>query len=331
MINHAEKGHGISGAAGRHDTSQRGYWNNFRNETFNGLPFAGRGMEGRWFVNNPPKGKVRLDYVSTTRPFPGTRPLSDRRFRQARKSAQLLTCLDLGDLQRSTEHPFLFEQSPGQAAAADRFGSMSVGSASTPTGASAVSNAHMTSKAASIVTTAEDTEPATSQPKRTKQRVPKVTMGTGMATAAGESLLCSPRVVLKPLTMIPALPQVEGEGGGVRGDRPFRSRSSDQGSSRLESAILREMGAVHAMVKEGLLRPITPDQILAFHAEYQVSSKSERRRAWAIVELGHPLVPDEDVEIGPRGSVLSGESKGSEGGDKAGSPSGGELPPDPKG
>lgn len=68
-------------------TWQRGYWNNFRNETFNGLPFAGRGMEGRWFVNNPPKGKVRLDYVSTTRPFPGTRPLSDRRFRQARKSA----------------------------------------------------------------------------------------------------------------------------------------------------------------------------------------------------------------------------------------------------
>lgn len=39
-------------------------------------------MEGRWFVSNPPKGKVRLDYVSTTRPFPGTKPLSDRRFRQ---------------------------------------------------------------------------------------------------------------------------------------------------------------------------------------------------------------------------------------------------------
>ncbi|CAB1101565.1 unnamed protein product [Ectocarpus sp. CCAP 1310/34] len=157
MINHAEKGHGISGATGRHDTSQRGYWNIFRNETFNGLPFAGRGMEGRWFVNNPFKGKVRLDYVSTTRPFPGTRPLSDRRFSQARKIA-----------------------------------------------------------------------------------------------------------------------------------------------------------------------------ILAFHAEYQVSSKSERRRAWAIVELGYPLVPDEDVEIGPRGSVLSGESKGNEGGDKAGSTPGDELPPDPK-
>lgn len=39
-------------------------------------------MEGRWFVSNPPKGKVRLDYVSTARPFPGTKPLSDRRFRQ---------------------------------------------------------------------------------------------------------------------------------------------------------------------------------------------------------------------------------------------------------
>ncbi|CAM9219645.1 unnamed protein product [Ectocarpus fasciculatus] len=330
MINHAEKGHGISGAAGRHDTSQRGYWNNFRNETFNGLPFAGRGMEGRWFVNNPPKGKVRLDYVSTTRPFPGTRPLSDRRFRQ------LLTCLDLGDMRRSTEHPFLFEQTPEQAAVAiaaaaavDRVGSMSTGSASTHTAAGTVSNAHMASKAASIVAKAEDTAPAISQPKRT--RVPRVTMGTATAAAAGESLLCSPRIVLRPLTMIPALPQVEGEAGGVRGDRSFRSRSTDQGSTSLESANLREMEAAHAMVKEGLLRPITPDQILAFHAEYQVSSKSERRRAWAIVELGHPLVPDEDVETGSRGSVRTGESKGSEGGDRAGSTPGDELPPDSKG
>ncbi|CAM9645182.1 unnamed protein product, partial [Ectocarpus sp. 12 AP-2014] len=90
--------------------------------------FAGRGIEGRWFVNNPLKGKVRLDYVSTTRPFPGTRPLSDRRF------SQLLTCLDLGEMQRSTEHPILFEQSPEQAAAADRVGSMSVSSASTLAG-----------------------------------------------------------------------------------------------------------------------------------------------------------------------------------------------------
>lgn len=63
-------------------THQRGNWNNFRNETFNGLPFSGRGMEGRWFASNLRKGKVRLDYVSTTRPLPGTKPLSDRRFRQ---------------------------------------------------------------------------------------------------------------------------------------------------------------------------------------------------------------------------------------------------------
>ncbi|CAB1105776.1 unnamed protein product [Ectocarpus sp. CCAP 1310/34] len=246
---------------------------------------------GFFFFSHFVPKQVRLGYVSTTRPFPGTRPLSDRRFSQARKIA-----------------------------------------------VSAVSNAQMTSKAASIVTTAEILRPQQASRNGAKQRVPKVTMGTGTATAAGEPLLGSPCVVLKSLTMISALPQVEGEGVGVRGDRSFRSRISDQGreqamtaavppskSSSLESSILRKMEAVHAMVKEGLLRPITPDQILAFHAEYQVSRKSERRQAWAIVELGHPLVPDEDVEIAPRGSVLTGESKGNEGGDKAGS-----TPGDPK-
>ncbi|CAN0353276.1 unnamed protein product, partial [Laminaria digitata] len=61
---------------------QRGHWNNFRNETFNGVAFPGRGVDGRWFANAPAKGKLRLDYVSTTRPLPGTRPLSSRRFQQ---------------------------------------------------------------------------------------------------------------------------------------------------------------------------------------------------------------------------------------------------------
>lgn len=57
-------------------------WNNFRNETFNGIPFPGRGIEGRWFVDMPMKGKLRLDYVATSRPLAGNRPLSNRRFWQ---------------------------------------------------------------------------------------------------------------------------------------------------------------------------------------------------------------------------------------------------------
>lgn len=61
---------------------KRGQWNNFRNETFNGVPFLGRGVEGRWFVTMPNAGKLRLDYAATTRPLPGTRPLSVRRFWQ---------------------------------------------------------------------------------------------------------------------------------------------------------------------------------------------------------------------------------------------------------
>lgn len=39
-------------------------------------------------------------------------------------------------------------------------------------------------------------------------------------------------------------------------------------------------------------------QIFTFHAEYFVTSKAERRRAWAISEIGCPLVPDNDDDNG---------------------------------
>lgn len=55
-----------------------------------------------------------------------------------------------------------------------------------------------------------------------------------------------------------------------------------------------------------------PCQVLAFHAEYQVTSKAERRRAWAITELGHPLVPDDDAEASPRTSGGGGASDGAD-------------------
>lgn len=47
-------------------------------------------------------------------------------------------------------------------------------------------------------------------------------------------------------------------------------------------------------------------KVLTFHAEHQVTSKVERRRAWAIVELGRPLVPDEDADRAPRISAAAG-------------------------
>lgn len=50
-------------------------------------------------------------------------------------------------------------------------------------------------------------------------------------------------------------------------------------------------------------------QIFAFHAEYQVTSKAERRRAWAITEFGHPLIPDEN-EGDDRGDNNSANSDG---------------------
>ncbi|CAM9699375.1 unnamed protein product [Discosporangium mesarthrocarpum] len=60
---------------------QRGNWNNFRNETFCGHPMP-TGLESSWFTNMPDKGKLRFNYVSTSRPLPGAKPLSQRRFDQ---------------------------------------------------------------------------------------------------------------------------------------------------------------------------------------------------------------------------------------------------------
>lgn len=67
----------------------------------------------------------------------------------------------------------------------------------------------------------------------------------------------------------------------------------------------------------------TYHQIFAFHAEYQATSKTERRRAWAIVELGHLLVPDEDVETAQRASIAAAEGKGTKESDGASGKPGG--------
>eukprot|EP00752_Nemacystus_decipiens_P004848 g4411.t1 len=345
MINHTEKNHGITGAAGRRDTSQRGHWNNFRNETFNGLPFAGRGMEGRWFVSNPPTGKVRLDYVSTARPFPGTKPLSDRRFRQ------LLSHLDLGDMKRSTRYPFLFGADPEElsmatvaaAAAAARIGS-SARTSTTESVHGRASTASRSLQAGGVKTTTIVTAPATPQSKRAKQErgrgetpatQPRLTSADAANVAQGP-MLFSPRLVLKPLMIGPAAPIAMGE-DTLDGAHSIQSASSCRGSTGVddgsgggsqESATLLEIREAHAMIKEGLLRTITPDQVLAFHAEYQVTSKHERRRAWAIVELGQPLVPDEDT-LSSRASAAAGDGAGKPGKHRNDAPRGsGGYPPD---
>eukprot|EP00903_Cladosiphon_okamuranus_P017705 g16304.t1 len=345
MINNTEKNHGISGAAGRHDTSQRGHWNNFRNETFNGLPFGGRGMEGRWFVSNPPKGKVRLDYVSTSRPFPGTKPLSDRRFRQ------LLSHLDLGDMQQSTKHPFLFEAAPEDvsvaATAAAAAAARMVGS---PVRTSTAGSVHVRASTASKPPKPGDSMPTTSTatPPAIQSKKGKEEEGWGILTAtrgrltsaaavrtAPEPPPFSPRLLLRPLTRLPGAAKASG-GDNLNGAQSFRSRSSYQGSvtgddvslsGSQQSASLLEMKDAHAKIKDGLLRTITPDQVLAFHAEYQVTSKQERRRAWAIVELGKPLVPDEDLELTKRASTAVGDGAGvTRGSDRVGSPRENDVP-----
>ena len=64
--------------SGRGDTSQKGNWENFRNETFNGKIIK---LDSNWFTRIPRMGKLKVDYVSTTRCGKAAKPLSDRRFK----------------------------------------------------------------------------------------------------------------------------------------------------------------------------------------------------------------------------------------------------------
>lgn len=78
-------------AGGRLDTSQKGNWQNFRNEFYEDKPVE---ITSSWFVDMPPRGRLKFDYVSTRRPRKSTRPLSVRRF------IQLCQVLQLGELTR---------------------------------------------------------------------------------------------------------------------------------------------------------------------------------------------------------------------------------------
>lgn len=67
------------------NTSQKGYYSSFRNETLGGaLPSEADAVKatGEWFARCPISGKLRCDFVSTNRPRQGTRPMSDHRFKK---------------------------------------------------------------------------------------------------------------------------------------------------------------------------------------------------------------------------------------------------------
>jgi hypothetical protein len=68
------------------DTSQRGNYSNFRNETIGGVPIA---LTSHWFASAPSTGKLRLDYVSTIRPKVGLWPLSNSRFESLKTVLEL--------------------------------------------------------------------------------------------------------------------------------------------------------------------------------------------------------------------------------------------------
>lgn len=69
------------------DTSQKGNYSNFRNEMI-GMNHV-EGIDSTWFSRCPQTGKLTLDYVSTTRPRTGIKPILDNRYRAIRKLLNL--------------------------------------------------------------------------------------------------------------------------------------------------------------------------------------------------------------------------------------------------
>ena len=84
----------VGKASGRRDTSQKGNWQNFRNEFLDEKPIE---ISTAWFATMPKKGTLRFDYVSTLRPR-AANPLSVRDF------VQLVKALDLTQLQRVVDY-----------------------------------------------------------------------------------------------------------------------------------------------------------------------------------------------------------------------------------
>jgi hypothetical protein len=74
------------------DTSQRGNYSNFRNETMSGIPTA---ITSSWFAGCPNAGKLRLDYVSTMRPKQGNWPLSKKRFQSMKDMLGLASVMEI--------------------------------------------------------------------------------------------------------------------------------------------------------------------------------------------------------------------------------------------
>ena len=64
--------------SGRGDTSQKGTWDNFRNESINKELLK---LDSHWFNKIPQFGKLRFDYISTTRHSKASKPMSEKRFK----------------------------------------------------------------------------------------------------------------------------------------------------------------------------------------------------------------------------------------------------------
>ena len=86
IAEHANHERRMAKSRGRDDTSQKGNWENFRNEIYMGKPFT---LTSKFFNNIPHQGHLQFDYVSTTLHQRSAKPMSMNRFMQLRNKLEL--------------------------------------------------------------------------------------------------------------------------------------------------------------------------------------------------------------------------------------------------
>ncbi|KAG5175366.1 hypothetical protein JKP88DRAFT_351489 [Tribonema minus] len=281
--------------SGRSDTSQRGNWHNFRNETLNGAPVR---LTSQWLVDPPRRGRLRFDYVSTRRPRLGARPMSDRRF------GWLLRCLGLGSLLplarkgagSANAAAAAAPAVPVPAGAAERSRDRaseraSVGFAAEPSAAERAAErgagrAVERRSAESSAARARDRAAAllrlpSTVMYRPQQRQQQRASGTSAAAAAAAA---------------DDMDDMDGDDNGAASAAAATAATDEEralaGGGGGRVALAEQHARLRAAMAAGEFHAATPERVAALFREWFLTSRRERRRAWELQELGRTVLSE---------------------------------------
>ncbi|CAM9445420.1 unnamed protein product, partial [Phaeothamnion confervicola] len=264
------------------DTSQKGNWQNFRNETLDGQPLR---LEGNWFARLPRCGRLRFDYVSTTVPPPYARAMSHRRFRR------LVEGLGLDYLRSAARDPTQLAEVPALMLEVGSIGgSGAVGSVALVVGAAMGERSSV--DMVSVVHAVASSSSGNAQ---------EITPGAAKSRHSGGAGAAS---TAAPCSIIAS----SGAANGTGWTPPAPTNKNENNSTKSGS------------VGGGVL-VFTAEQALLHHREFDLTSRRQRRRAWEKAELKTIAVPEDTPQslAGDDGAYAAASGDGGGGGDSSNS------------